>query len=259
MGNVKSTLIVIVFFFVALFIYTKLFGPITFSVNNVNTDKTSPFQTTGTGTETAIPDTALISLGVTNTAPTVEAAKDSVNTSSNKITADLIKLGVDSKNITTTDYSVVQNTPQVIEPTNVVGGSAILPPTVSGASGYTVTQSIQVKVSPIEKANQAVDTATADGANLVGGVSFVLNDNLQKQLEQKARVDAVNDAKQQAQDLANAAGIKLGRIINVVDNNSGGPTPLFAGVAKSAGDSSTNLNPGQTTVQESVTLTFETQ
>jgi len=91
---------------------------------------------------------------------------------------------------------------------------------------------MEIKVKPIDKANKVVDAATADSANLVGGINFTFSDSLQKSLEQQATQQAVNDAKDKAQNLAGAAGIGLGKIVNVVEN-SNQPSPLMmtAGVA----------------------------
>ncbi|MBI2420586.1 MAG: hypothetical protein HYV38_00690 [Candidatus Levybacteria bacterium] len=50
----------VVIFFVLLFVYTKFAGPIPFTVNNINTNKTDFFSTTGSGEATAVPDTALL-------------------------------------------------------------------------------------------------------------------------------------------------------------------------------------------------------
>ncbi len=238
----------IVVFFLALFVYTKLAGPIPFSVNSVTTTKQNLFQSQGTGKVTAIPNTAEISFGVTKTAPTVADAQNQVNTATQNILTSLKNLGVDTKDITTTDYSV---NPQYNFNT---GGQTI--------TGYTVTQNIDVKLSPIEKANKAVDVATADGANLVGGISFTVDDATQKSLTDKARKMAVEDAKQKAQSLADAAGIKLGRIIDVQETTDQPIIrPLVMNMAAGSAKSDavqTQLPAGQSIITSSVTISYET-
>ena len=129
--------------------------------------------------------------------------------------------------------------------------------------GYTVTQNLEIKVNPIEKTNKVVDTATADGANLVGNVSFDFSDSLEKSLENQATQQAVNNAKDSAQTLANASGIHLGKIVNVVEN-SNQPRPLMmtAGVAggnaEQTSTPSTNVTPGENTLTVDVVLYYET-
>jgi uncharacterized protein YggE len=128
-------------------------------------------------------------------------------------------------------------------------------------TGYTVTQNLEIQVKPIEKANQIVDTATADGANLVGGVNFTFSDTLNKSLKTQATQLAVNNAKAKAQNLADTAGIHLGKIVNVIENQSGQPIPMMGGgvAAKSIDQSApSNITPGENSLTVNVVLYYET-
>jgi hypothetical protein len=247
----------IIVFFIVLFVYTKLAGPIPFFINSVNTTKTDLFTSNGEGKVTAVPDQATVDAGVTAQSQTVADAQTKVNQTADKIIADLKKLGLSDKDIKTTDYSVSPNYSNEIVPM----GAPMMSGTNQNITGYTVTQNLEVNVKPIDKANKVVDTATADGANLVGGVNFTFSDELSKSLEQKATQQAVNDAKNKAQTLANASGIHLGKIVNVVENsNSPRPLMMAAGVASKAVDQSapTNVTPGQNSLTVDVVLYYET-
>lgn len=245
---IAVSLITVLFVFICLTLFFKLFGPIPFFVQNVTTTKESLFTAEGTGEVAIIPDTALISFGVNKTANTVEQAKNEVNEISNKITEDLKKLGVDVKNIKTTNYSV---NPQYDYSR---GGQRI--------TGYTVDTNIQVKLQPIDKANDAVDIATKDGANQVGGVQFVVDDKKQKELENEARKLAIEDAKEKAKSIADAAGIKLGRIVDVRVNpiNNYAPMPVMRDLAMGSAEKAqeTQLNPGENKIMMTVSLSYET-
>lgn len=246
MKELKAPLLTIFFIFLLLFIYTKLAGPIPFSVNSIQTSKTNLFQVSGIGKATAVPDTALISLGVTKTANTVSDAQNQTNTAANKIINSLKNLGVEEKNIKTTNYSINPDYQYTNGKQNI--------------TGYTATQNLEVKVKPIEKANQVIERSTADGANMIGNVSFVIEDNVRKDLENKARKEAVQDAKERAQSLADAAGIKLGRIIDVQENINQ-PYPVArGGVMMNAEktDQSVNLTPGENTININISLFYET-
>lgn len=245
-NNIITIFATIVFTFVVLFIYTKLAGPIPFSVNSIQTTKSDLFRVEGVGKATAVPDTALLSLGVTKSAPNVTTAQQQVNDVANKLITDLKALGIDEKNIKTTNYSVNPNY-DFREGTQT-------------PNGYTVSQNIEVRVKPIDKANQAVDIATKDGANMVGGISFVLDDEAQKKVQEEARKEAITNAKEKAQSLAAAAGISLGRIVDIQEN-SNRQTPVFYGAgaaldAKTA-EAPTNLTPGENTVEVTISLAYE--
>lgn len=242
----RISIISILFAFICLFIFFKLFGPIPFFVQNVNTTKESLFTVDGVGEATAIPDTAMISFGVTKTASTVESAKNQVNEIANKITQDLKNLGVDVKDIKSTNYSV---NPQY----DYSGGAQRL-------TGYIVDTNMQVRLQPIDKANQAIDITTKDGATSVGGVQFIVNKAKEKDLINEARKKAIAQAKEKAQSLAGAAGMRLGRIVDIKENsqNYPSPAPILMSAEKAGGGQPTQLNPGENKITLTITLSYET-
>lgn len=248
---IRTPLLTVLFIFIGLTLFVKLNGPIPFSVNSISSVKQSSFIVQGTGEATAIPDTALISFGVNKNASTVQSAQDQVNAIINKITADLKSLGVEEKNIKTTNYSVNPNY-------DYTGGSQKI-------NGYVVNADVQVKIKPIDKANEAIDIATRDGATNVGSVQFVLNEEKQKDLEEQARNDAIKEAKEKAQSISKSAGIRLGRLIDVQESgNPYQPVPMMNSLkvedARSAGQAvpPTELNPGENKITSNVTLSYET-
>lgn len=237
----------IVVFFILLFIYTKFIGPIPFSVNNVNTDNAAPFEATGTGKAAGAPDRALISIGITESATSVTEAQNKANQKSEAIVNSLKKLGISEKDIKTTNYS--------LNPNYDYSNSS------QRITGYSVNQNFEVK-TPIEKANNAVDVATQAGANLIGNISFTLNDDKKQELENEARKEAVDSAKKSAEGLAKASGIKLGKIINIRESFGGEiirPMMLDAKEAQGgAVTNPTNITPGESNIVVSVTLTYQT-
>jgi uncharacterized protein YggE len=265
----KKPLVIIFLIFFALFVYTKLAGPIPFSINSVTTTKTDFFNVDGTGTATAIPDTGVVNLGVTQTSTTVVDAQNKTNVIAIKIIDDVKKLGVAEKDIKTTNYSVTPNyssNPKLIiqnQPQNMM--YPVQPPTTGSEQqiiGYTVTQNLEIDVKQMDKTNKIVDTATLDGANLVGQVSFSFSDEVKTKLENQARLEAIPQAKQKAQDLSSMSGIRLGKLINVVESNQirPWPMPMMVGSNKTTQDSTqpTTITPGENTVSITVTLSYET-
>lgn len=255
----------LVFFFLGLFIYTKLAGPIPFYINSVNTTKTDLFNVEGTGTATAVPDSGVVNLGVTETATTVADAQSKTNEIATKIINDIKKLGIAEKDIKTTNYSVNPNYGS--NPKPLPGDpQTMMYPVQDGREqqiiGYTVTQNLEIDVKQMDKTNKVVDTATADGANLVGQVSFSFSDEMKTKLENKAREDAIKEAKQKAQNLAEISGIRLGKLINVVESSDGRPwlMPMMVSGKGTSDQSvpSTNITPGESKVTITVTLFYET-
>ncbi|MCL5435022.1 MAG: SIMPL domain-containing protein [Patescibacteria group bacterium] len=265
--TVGKAITLIVFFFVVLFAYTKLAGPIPFYINSVNTTKTDLFSVEGTGTATAVPDSGVVNFGVTQTATTVALAQSKTNEIANKLIADIKNLGIAEKDIKTTNYSVNPNygsNPRPLAPNEPQTMMYPVPPTGSEQQiiGYTVTQNLEIDVKQMDKINKVVDTVTGDGANLVNQVSFSFSDEMKAKLENKARADAIKEAKQKAQNLANLSGIRLGRLVNVVESNQVRPWPMpMMQAGKATADQSappTNITPGESTVSITVTLSYET-
>ena len=231
----------------ALFLYNK-FGP-PFSFNSVVTQKTDLFTVSGEGKVTVVPDIGVVSLGINLTRPTVKSAQTDVNNIINKISTDTKGLGVDPKDIITSDYSIYP------EYDYRTGTGRI--------TGYRVQASLTVKVRDLEKINQVIDTATADGANTVSGINLTVDESKEKELLQQAREQAIEEAKTKAASLARAAGISLGRIVNVQE--SGGqpmPVPYLARdmmAVGSGGGGETIIEPGSTDITSTVTLFYETR
>jgi uncharacterized protein YggE len=257
----------ILFFFICLFIYTKLAGPIPFTINSVQTTKNNFFTATGTGEEKATADTAMVSLGVTAHAATADETKSQINEVTNKVVEDLKALGIEEKDIKTTNFSVNEDPnaqPRVLSapPSEVPSklGVAIDLPKPQSATSFTGNQTIEVHATSIELANKAIDVATKDGANSLGAPSFVVNDDRQKQLMKLARKKAITDAKQKAQELADEAGIHLGKIVDIQESGGGGVRYAMDNKAMSASGESapTQLNPGENTISVTVTLSYET-
>lgn len=239
----------IFFFFLCLFLYTKFIGPFPFNINSVQTTKTNLFEVQGEGKAIAIPNTASISFGVTKQATNVADAQNQTNTTINTILNAIKQLGIEPKDITTTNYSIYPNYEYS------TGKQA--------ANGYTVSQNIELKLSPIEKASKAVDILTAKGADMVGGLTFTLDDQSQKQMQDKARKMAVESAKQKAQNLAGIAGIHLGRVVDVQENTNTPGGVMYGGIGlmkavPEGASPPTQLPTGQTTISTTVTLSYET-
>ena len=84
----------------------------------------------------------------------------------------------------------------------------------------------------------------------------------QKELEDKARTEAVADARKRADTTANGLGTKIGKVLEISEGNSGGvyPISMMGGAAMSADGSvekqSLAIQPGQDEFSYTVSVTF---
>ncbi len=235
-------IIVIIFFFLTLFIYTKSAGPLPFSVNSVSTTKSDTFNVSGEGKVNVIPDIVVVNLGVSANGATVKQVQDQINTNINKVTEGVKKLGVDSKDIQTSNYNINPNI-------DYTAGQKI--------NGYTANTNLTIKVRDLNKVNEVIDSATQNGANQVGGITFDASDKTKA--ENEARQKAIQDAKSKAEQAAKIAGFSLGRLINYQEGFNNPPRPYLTAPSAvgTLEKADTSIEPGSSEITISVTLSYE--
>ncbi len=247
--NLIITTLTVAVSVIALIATTNFTGPLPVSINQTTTEKASAFDVTGESEIATSPDEAQVSLGITVDGFTVADTQDQANQIINNVNQAVRNLGVDREDISTQQYSINPRY-DFSEPGN------------QRITGYSVNTSLLVKVTDFDQLNQIIDAATAQGANQVGGISFSVSEEKEREIRKQAREEAIADAKQSAKELANLADMKLGRVINVYESQLGQPQPVYraleADLAVSNEAAPTQIEPGSTTLRYSVTLSFET-
>ena len=118
---------------------------------------------------------------------------------------------------------------------------------------YTATNTIGVIVRDVAKTGAIVDAATAAGANTVSGPALTVSDS--ERSYEAALGKAVGEARSKAEALAASAGAALGRVLSI--SEGGGPQPIpFAAAAKADAATQTPIEPGQTEISASVSVTY---
>lgn len=202
---------------------------------------------TATGKATMVPDLATVTIGVVSDGASAIEVKDKNNQKINQMIAFIKQQGVDDKDIQTTTF---YSSPKY----NYTNGQ-------NNIIGFTANQTVTIKIRAIDKSTaqleKVIDGAVMNGANQVQGINFSFSDD--NQLSQTARKQAIELAQQKAHEIANVAGLKLGRIVNVMTSESGGFTPRPYAMAVNVATKSTapNIEPGSQDVSETVTVVFD--
>jgi uncharacterized protein YggE len=231
------------------------------------------FSVTGQGKATAIPDVAEFSFEVITQGGTDLTSLQSQNTTAaNKAIAFVQSEGVPSSDIQTNYYDVSPNyqsyncsvIPVYASPAGTSASMPIVRPCPPASIvGYTVTQSVDVKIHDFTKVGDILGSVVTNGANQVGALSFTLDDPTTVQNE--ARADAIAKAKIEAQAMAQAGGFKLGRLLNITEGGAYNPSPVYnaeAGVgtmALAAPAAAPSIQPGSEEVDMTETLQYEIQ
>ena len=167
----------------------------------------------GEGKVTAIPDIAAIEIGVSTEKTDVASAQKENTTKMNAVTKKVKDLGVDEKDIQTTQYNIY---PQYDYTNNR-----------QQLRGYQIAQNVRIKIRDLSKIGAILEAATSAGANQVSGVSFTIDDP--EKLRQEAREKALDNAREKAKALAGRADVKLGKIVSFSESDSGTPpVPYYA-------------------------------
>lgn len=168
----------------------------------------------GTGKVTGTPDTLTVVLGVQTQAPEAQVALQSNSQSATALIDTLKSNGVEDEDIRTSELSV--------NPTWESGGPRI--------NGYQVTNQVTATLHDISRAGAVIDaaaSATGDAIR-VQQTRFSIADD--SDLRAEARSRAVQQAQEQARQMADAAGVKLGKVRSIVEvppQAQGAPNPYM--------------------------------
>jgi len=123
---------------------------------------------------------------------------------------------------------------------------------------YTASQTIVIHLKDLTKYDSMMMGLIDAGVNNIQGVQF--KTSKQAQYESEARIKAVADAKQKANDYASALNQKVGKAIVVTDNSQTYYPPMVRSMKFEAADSvmpQETLAIGEITVTANVTISFE--
>jgi uncharacterized protein len=198
----------------------------------------------GTGEASAKPDMAEIQMGVVTQAATAGEALSANNAAMDKLLKLLAARGIAEKDVQTTQFSV---SPQYRHEPR---GQA--PPTITG---YQVTNQVRVKVRQLASLGQVLDQAVGEGANQVHGISFSVAEP--DRFLDTARKDAVGDAKRRAELYAQAAGVKVGRVLLIQEQTPRFPQPqMMAMTARAGAGGAVPVAAGEQEFRASITVTY---
>lgn len=218
------------------------------------------FSVSGEGKVVSVPDVAtftfsVITEGGKNIGDLQKQNVDKIN----KAISFVKESGVEDKDIKTEQYSVEPRY-QYSSCGSLYGSSSVCPP--PEIVGYTIRQSVLVKVRDFDKAGDVISGVVEKGANSVSQLQFTIDD--QTKVLAEAREQAIEKAKEKAEQIADAAGFSIGKLISI-DENGYTPTPMYrnakvmdyaTGVG-GAGLESASIEPGSQEVTTYVTLRYE--
>jgi len=166
------------------------------------------------GNAKVAPDTAIISLSVVQQGDTARQALSANNAAMAGVLKAMKGRGIEDRDLQTASFNIQ---PRYVYPKPKNDGQQS-PPYIAG---YTVSNSLTVRVRDLNSLGDILDDAVTLGVNSGGDISFT-NDNPSEIIKQ-ARKNAMANALEKAKTLAEAAGVKLGRILKISEQGGNRP------------------------------------
>lgn len=168
---------------------------------------------TGEGKVSAVPDVAIVSLGIEAQSRTVSEAQNQAAEAMGRVMKALTGNGVASKDIQTQHFSIQQ----VTRWNKDLNRDEVI--------GYRVTNMVTAKIRNLDKTGVVIDAVASAGGDLtrVQSIGFTIDDPARyyKEARDKAMADALARAKQ----IAAGADIKLGKPTYISESQVYVPQP----------------------------------
>ncbi len=215
--------------------------PSTITVENQPTPRT--ITVTGTGLITMTPDLAYIYIGVETEDASATVAMEQNNAQAQAVIDVIKSFGVEAKDIQTTNFNIYPN-PIYDENYNEIGTT------------YVVSNTVYVTMRDLEQLGDLLDAVVRSGANTINGISFDVADK--SEAISQARLAAVEDARKQADELADATGVQIGDVQTISYYDSTPSVYLdYSRSAYATNGSSVPVEAGSMQLTTYVTIVYE--
>ncbi len=193
------------------------------------------------------PDQATVGFSIVSNDDGAPRATSANNSVYNALVAKLAALGIGPAAVKTTSYNVSFN-PRPPNPN----------PQFAQRYGFVVSRYVTATTPRTDQVGAVIDAGIGAGVTSVGSVTFGLKDN--RAVYRQALSAAIADAAAQAQALADAAHVRIVRILSI-GSASNAPIPFprqqFAQMAMPAPAVPTDVQPSDLTVHATVSIRYE--
>ena len=215
---------------------------------NISEHKYNTITVAGKAEKKLVPDTAKISFSVNEYRKNQKEAAKIVNKKTKKIIEALKDLGIDEKDIKTRNYSVYPEYDWINDKRTF--------------RDYKVSQSVEVKIKDLEKISKVLAKVVELKVDNLNGPNMYI-DNLDE-IKEKMRVDAIEDAKKKAEELADELGVKLDKIVGFSESRNSNyyPRPMYKAMVMADADPAEKIpepeiNPGEQKITKTVSISFQ--
>ena len=215
----------------------------------------------GRGEASSPADLAILNLGVQSLADTVANAREQAAVAMGRVVEVLKTKDIEDRDIQTSHFDInprytsrevtrcpgtldtgISQAAPAVEPKVEASREITLAPSIEIARsqekpecfkereqviiGYQVSNQLTVKLRDLEEAGSVIDEVTAAGGDLIrfNGINFTIDDT--DVLQDQARITAIGDMMEKANQVANLTGVELGNLIHISETG-GQPRVAF--------------------------------
>lgn len=201
---------------------------------------------TAEGKVTSSPDTAELSASIVNNDTTAQTTQAGIDKKAAQLLSYLEQSGISQSDISTSDYSLYPQYNNANSNNNAI-------------TGYSGSETLTAKIHDLTKVGVIIGGITQNGANQIESVNYTFSDP--DALREQARQQALTSARQKAQDLANAAGVKIGKLVTFTDESANSTPPIYPMAVGMGGGASpadvSSVPSGTQDIVEDVSVTYQ--
>ena len=201
----------------------------------------------GSGKVSAVPDIAILRLGIEAQESSVAYAQEQANGAMNAVMSALKTSGIAEKDIQTQYFNIQKMTRW----DEKEGREVVM--------GYRVTNMVTARIRAMDQVGAVIDAVTVAGGDLtrIDSIGFTVEEPSAYYGE--ARQKAMADAASKARQLAELADVKLGKPLYITESMVY-PSPIYRSYAESAVPMpamDTPISPGEMEITMNVQATYE--
>lgn len=210
--------------------------------NCCQADGPGKISVSATGTTYMAPDQASVSAGVVSQARTAGEAMSSNSTRMNAAFNELRRAGIPDRHIQTSQLSLQPRYDYSNRQAPVI-------------TGYEARNTVSARTDNLDQVGAMLDALVRAGVNNINGVTFTVKNS--DAAKSQARSEAVKAARRKAEEMATAAGVRVGRIVTINESSGYSPPQPMMMRAAAMDEGATPVSGGEQSLTVTVNITYE--
>lgn len=196
----------------------------------------------GRSTTDVVPDVATIDFGVVTQGRELTKVKEATNQSISNIRQSLRKLGIPEKAVSTSQIELTVRSQSKSKDEGM---------------RFEMYRQVRVRLEDLSMLGKVIDGAIAAGCNRIRGIRY--SSSQADQIMKKLLQEAIADAKEQAEQLAEGFNTRLGSVVSIRSDRGGGSIDDLSLVISTKSDpfDGESYRPGVMEFERSVSAVFE--